>query len=206
LPITFTKTPAIFHVLAAAITATWFLSWLTFKLDLYRIPVLMTIVTSIICLRAVVPAGHVYPLSPWPNAPPLAATAALNGVMKSRGDVLVVVAASGGGITASVWATHVLAELDRNRDIQPSFGDRLSAISGVSGGAVGTLFYLDAFAGGTVPHDTVLDEVVKHSAMSSLGATGWGLVYADGLRLFGLGWLEGRIDPGGPWSRLGVRG
>lgn len=54
-------------------------------------------------------------------------------------DTLYLVAAEGGGIRAAYWTALVLDELSKT---VPRFSDRLFALSGVSGGTVGSAFYL----------------------------------------------------------------
>lgn len=54
-------------------------------------------------------------------------------------DTLYVVAAEGGGIRAAYWTALVLEELSKK---VPRFSNRLLALSGVSGGTVGSAFYL----------------------------------------------------------------
>ena len=54
---------------------------------------------------------------------------------------LVLVAAEGGGIRAMNWTAQVLQRLE---EIEPGFNDHVYAISGVSGGGVGSVFY-DAY-------------------------------------------------------------
>jgi len=54
---------------------------------------------------------------------------------------LILVAAEGGGIRAMDWTAQVLQRLE---EIEPGFNDHIYAISGVSGGGVGSVFY-DAY-------------------------------------------------------------
>jgi len=54
---------------------------------------------------------------------------------------IVIVATAGGGIRASFWTATVLGGLT---DLEPKFRNSLFAISGVSGGSVGSVFYAAA--------------------------------------------------------------
>lgn len=56
---------------------------------------------------------------------------------------LVVIATSGGGIQASGWTAQVLCGLQE--ELGPSFTQSIGLISSVSGGSVGTMFFLDQF-------------------------------------------------------------
>jgi hypothetical protein len=53
----------------------------------------------------------------------------------------VVVAASGGGITASLWTARVLTALQG--EVGTDFTRSIRLISSVSGGSVGTMYFLD---------------------------------------------------------------
>ena len=93
---------------------------------------------------------------------------------------LVVVTASGGGIQASAWTTKVLTELDNE---MPGFARSIALISSVSGGSVGTMYYV----GRRGPFDTLMTPDVKQaigesSRKHSLEAVGWGLAFPDFVR------------------------
>jgi hypothetical protein len=106
--------------------------------------------------------------------------------------VLVAVTASGGGIQAAAWTCRVLTGL---HDL---YVDDLARstflISAVSGGSVGTMYYLDSFGqhkasglpplmqqdAGKLPR---ADSSMARSMESSLEATAWGLAFPDFLRM-----------------------
>lgn len=105
---------------------------------------------------------------------------------------LVVVAASGGGIQASGWMTQVLAGLQQ--EIGSEFTQDIGLISSVSGGSVGTMFYLDKFENGVLA-DSALDldktlqisKILKNSTNDWLDSVTWGLAFPDLLKpIFGL--------------------
>ncbi len=93
------------------------------------------------------------------------------------GKTLVIVTCPGGGIHAAAWAAHVLEQLDRRYS---DFADSIALISGVSGGSVGTMFYVNS----RYPLETepaMLDgKQWLRAAESSLGAIGAGLAFDDG--------------------------
>lgn len=94
---------------------------------------------------------------------------------------LVVVTASGGGIQAAAWSAKVLTELDKTL---PGFGDSIGLISSVSGGSVGTMYYLGLRGANkldTMPAD-LADKIVVRASDSALEACAWGWAYPDLIR------------------------
>jgi hypothetical protein len=98
---------------------------------------------------------------------------------------LIVVCAAGGGIQAAAWTAKVLAGLHEK------FGSTLTRsvglISGVSGGSVGTYYYLlryqDLIAANSTDQFNEIDRWVRDSStLSGLEAIGWGLAFPDLLR------------------------
>jgi hypothetical protein len=98
-----------------------------------------------------------------------------------REPVVVAVAASGGGITASLWTATVLEGLQQ--DFGTAFADSLHFISSVSGGSVGTMHYVDGFRDGAPPEPGA---AIARAARSSLSAVAWGMAYPDFWRAFSL--------------------
>lgn len=101
---------------------------------------------------------------------------------------LVIVAASGGGIQASGWTAQVLGGLQEK--IGKDFTKKTALISSVSGGSVGTMFYLDNLDNRILRNPS---EMIKNATEDWLGSVGWGLAYPDLLRFIGF-W--------GPWTQL----
>ena len=100
------------------------------------------------------------------------------------GRTLVVVCASGGGIQASGWAVTVLTGL--RKALGNSFSRHIGLISSVSGGSVGSMYYIDAEnAEGEQGFFTTADDIFKRATRDSLDATGWGLAFLDFWRFFG---------------------
>ena len=106
----------------------------------------------------------------------------------NRKKTLVVVTASGGGIQASAWTAKVLTELDREFE---GFSQSIGLISSVSGGSVGTMFYLghrnlldpkkkDAI--NLFKDDAARNGVIEPASQSALEAVAWGLVVPDFVR------------------------
>ncbi len=59
------------------------------------------------------------------------------------GPAVVAVAAAGGGITSAAWTAEVLTRLGEDPATGPAFLDSLRLVSSVSGGSVGSLFFVD---------------------------------------------------------------
>lgn len=124
---------------------------------------------------------------------------------------LVIVSASGGGIQASGWTAQVLGGLQE--ELGASFTQAIGLISSVSGGSVGTMYFIDNFDDEHgYPADQNIDESKKYcldknlpkfktKALNNtfcnatedwLDAVGWGAAYPDLIRL--TGWLSPLVD------------
>ena len=129
-----------------------------------------------------------------PNYPYTFPTFAASGVaLPSPDEVLektpkfIVVAASGGGLHASGWTTRVLGETYLRLptpELKKRFAQRIRVISPVSGGSVGTLYFLSAslqqgFRDGTMER-TDLDRFLFEPAIrSSLEEIAQALIFED---------------------------
>ena len=100
---------------------------------------------------------------------------------------MVVVTASGGGITASLWTARVLTALRDDPWAGESFGRSVTLISSVSGGGLGAMYYVDGFDAAGAPSGDDLPEIVNAAGASSLEAAAWGLAYPDFWRAFAAG-------------------
>ncbi|WP_150109074.1 hypothetical protein [Stanieria cyanosphaera] len=107
---------------------------------------------------------------------------------------LVVIATSGGGIQASGWTAQVLCGLQEELGV--SFTQSIGLISSISGGSVGTMFFLDRFNDthhcptpttngqlGQFENQT-LNTIFNNATTDWLDAIGWGLAYPDMIRGF----------------------
>lgn len=105
-------------------------------------------------------------------------------ILQNAPDAVIVVAAAGGGIQSAAWTSRVLCGL--RYDFRPGadsqankFESNVLVISGVSGGSVGTMFYLrclEADQGDQSP--------ANWAQNSSLEAVAWGLTHPDLQRIF----------------------
>ena len=193
--------PALAYVLILLMLLTWGLSAVSFFLDRFRISPLLVLASVPFVLFFVHDLDHYYAL-PLASSEPVSPTVAQQSEQDERREVrraftarlehfrtrhqnrepvIVAVAASGGGITASLWTTTVLEGLQQ--DFGPAFADSLHFISSVSGGSVGAMYYVDGFKANDYPK---AGEAVRRAATSSLSAVAWGFAYPDFWRAFSL--------------------
>jgi hypothetical protein len=206
---------ALFYLLLSVLLVGSALGALEFLLDYYRVPVLLTLALVAVLGSTLSGTDHFYDLNPDGKA--LAATPDLDfqsaiarhefpavqpeleGEGSDQGPkrTLVVVTAAGGGIQAAAWTTQVLAGLDELYG--PDFSRSIGLISSVSGGSVGTMYYIDNgnWAKGRPPFTKdARDHMVERSRRSGLEATGWGLAYPDLMRTFVPFLVPRRLDRG----------
>jgi cation transport regulator ChaC len=188
--------PAIAYVLILMLMLNWVLSPLAFFLDRYRVPLLLPI--ALFCwlggqsslsdhyfaLRD--DKARIHPASPSEalavRAPKFPQTNRPNGSV-------VVIATAGGGIQAAAWTARVLTGLQDQCPARPgnTFADSIAVISAVSGGAVGTMFFVKQYqSGGTTPgfHATSADlqRIVDQAEAPVLSDVAWAIAYVDPLR------------------------
>jgi hypothetical protein len=190
--------PILATLLIVATTLCWTLCGISFFLDLYRVPVLTSLLVVTMMPRLIdIERGHEEhylstvtgaPLErgqPMPEIPE--PRQLLNEALSANPDnsgPLIVVTANGGGLHASAWTAEVLYRLEEEFDRQypaarGTFHRHLLLASTVSGGSLGLLTYLTAL------HQAAPDAPLNFQAMrtaaqcSSLEATGWGFVYWD---------------------------
>jgi hypothetical protein len=167
------------------------LSTMTFALDKFRFPVITTAIGFLALSYWVWQVDYFFELLRDENKDdPGDLEAALIQRLKSQ-DVdnrkLVVVTASGGGIHASGWTTQVLAGLQEM--LGEDFTQSIGLISSVSGGSVGSMFFLAYCEENGCIKQENLTQVVQDSVKDGLGSLGWGLVYQDFAGFVGIPWL-----------------
>lgn len=184
--------PAISYVLGLLQIFSFLFGLLTFILDYYRVPVVLSFLAVSALAYKLWKVDYYYDIRPTPIAPPAADdfVGALRNRLarQQRKRTLVVVCASGGGIQAAGWTTMVLTGLQRL--LGKEFTQAIGLISSVSGGSVGTLHFLDRCGDDGAPDDSELDTIFEASTADSLGATGWGLAYPDLWTFVGLPFLQ----------------
>ncbi|HEV7668990.1 MAG TPA: patatin-like phospholipase family protein [Thermoanaerobaculia bacterium] len=202
------KVPALSYVLLLFILLAWILTALSYFFDRFRVPILTMLAILSFLLYFVDDIDHYYALNnftvegastsaqattlPPSGSPEKAQSQEIRKVLESRKEhwiqgrepVLVAVAASGGGIAASMWTAKVLAELQL--EFGPDFSKSIYGLSTVSGGSVGAMYFIDAFKDGNPPSDRNLDRMIENASASSLSAIAWGFAYPDFWRGFSL--------------------
>jgi hypothetical protein len=211
--ILFTWSSSLWYLLIIVTIAGFLLGGLTFAVDAYRVPptLVAAVAITLLHLRSW-NAGHFFELQTarkqaanggsvvslrdaledwkFPDAP--------NG---KEGPTLVIVTAAGGGIQAAAWTAQVLTGLD---EIFTNFSESVAVISSVSGGSVGTMYYVAER--GNRSNDPqrpmrLSEAQRKHIAdlasESSLEATAWGSAFPDLMRFaFPPGILDPMTDRG----------
>lgn len=198
------EVPALAYVLVLMILLGWLLPFLSFFLDRFRVPTVVVLAGASFLLFFVDDIDHYYDLKPVAVAPRTLGAqetgrslsdALLHAAYDRRRErwawlhradgrepVLVLVSANGGGITAALWTAHVLSSLDEA--FGPNFTDGIHLVSSVSGGSVGSMYFLGALSDSRLEQRPDFDRVRGAAGSSSLAATAWGFAYPDFWRAF----------------------
>jgi Patatin-like phospholipase len=177
------KVPTLADLLVFLMILCWGLSAIAFILDYYRIPLLLPLLLVAILSAHFHATDHYFHMFPARNTVTLSPAQVIRA--GKPGGKVIIVAASGGGIKAAAWTTRVLTGLEENNP--RIFGDSVRLISAVSGGSVGTMYFVSEYDADRkgLPSDTAtLENVVARSEASSLDDIAWGLVYPDFFRTF----------------------
>lgn len=179
--------PAIGYVLVLATLLALLLPALSFQLDLYRLPPLIVIIAVLLPLHMVSDHDHYFdaPERLAPDAAPLDPELGLARRFADHEDpVLIVVAASGGGGQAAVWTSRVFEGLAAEGAWGERVLDSIALVSTASGGSIGAMYWVDAYAPEGPPRDPASLARLRAAAEGpSLEAMAWGLAYPDALRL-----------------------
>jgi hypothetical protein len=185
----------------------WLFSALAFLLDRYRIPVLVPLAGILILTAQFPESDHYFEVRPLADVTEFTPVDALRPPPSGAPDSAIVVATSGGGIQAAAWTARVLTGLVAAGE-EAGFHDRFSqsirTISSVSGGSVGTLYFVNAYRDGKFDPGMV-DHVFDSAADSSLDDVAWGLVYPDMFRSVAPLLLSRRIDRGWALERAWLK-
>ena len=167
--------PTLCYLLLLAMLLCWGLSALAFLLDRYRIPVLIPLLAVLFATSYWPPTTADYFFDTEEHTKPAQGDA-------SSEDSIVVVAANGGGIQSAAWTARVLTGLEEECRVRckRSFAGSIRMISSVSGGSVGTMYFVNEYTddGGPPPAE-VLEDIVDRAKSSSLDYIAWGLLYPD---------------------------
>jgi hypothetical protein len=185
----------------------WLLSALAFLLDRYRIPVLVPLAGVLILTAQFPESDHYFEVRKLADPTAFTPAEALRAPNAVPPDSAIVVAASGGGIQAAAWTARVLTGLvaaGEQAGFENRFSQSIRAISSVSGGSVGTLYFVNAYQAGKFDRARV-QSVFDSAADSSLDDVAWGLVYPDVFRSVAPLLLSPRIDRGWALERTWLK-
>jgi hypothetical protein len=152
------------------------LAGLTFFVDHFRFPALAALAIALFLTARCGSSDHVFSTIDRSDSP--ANLLRPDEAFQRAPDAVIVVAAAGGGIQSAAWTSRVLCGL-RAELPGDTFQKSVLAISGVSGGSVGTMFYLRCLEG---PEND--ERPAKWAQDSSLGAVAWGMTHPDLRRVF----------------------
>jgi hypothetical protein len=187
---------AIVYVLVLLTMLCWLLSGLAFFLDSFRIPVLTFLGLWLFVAAQHPKSDHYFNVSKPPASYSGAKSAEY--ILAERPGAkecpIIVVSANGGGIQSAAWTARVLSGLaeqfekkgERNLD---RFLHSIRLISSVSGGSVGTMFFVNAIQPPGATTRQSFAEVVRESEESGLSEVVWGMAYPDLLHAF-FPWLR----------------
>ncbi|WP_338285595.1 hypothetical protein [Luteolibacter sp. LG18] len=192
------KCPAALYVLLTVLAGSWILTGLAFFWDRFRMPLFTITLVWVMWVSKLWRSDYTFPTQLVPNQkevpealpdagqvlglpspilkagdPPYLGLRRGPGTAPSHSLGPVGVAAVGGGIHSGAWAVEVLTRI-QELDGCASFPDRISALSGTSGGSYGTMFYAHAMY--PYRRDRELDrekigklrEVVRSSSLSAV--------------------------------------
>jgi hypothetical protein len=154
---------------------TGLLTALTFFVDRFRFPVLAVLAVVLGLISVFGSSDHVFSTVERQTKNQLLTP---QQSFQQAPDSVIVVAAAGGGIQSAAWTSSVLCGLRSDPSIS-GFQNSVLAISGVSGGSVGTMFYLRCLE---EPQND--NRPAKWAQNSSLEAVAWGLTHPDLRRIF----------------------
>lgn len=203
-----------FYLILMLTISTMILAAMSFFLDYYRIPTFFGVFLVLLAYYLFSSFDHRFPVLKLVDIKPLedivedsVPTASDvkvdNTTLEENQELRLIIVAPGGGIHASAWTGQVLSGLhDRYRE---GFASRLELISAVSGGAVGTMYYLDNFPYLRMADlsdsseikevsrerfRTIKRTVFRRSSTSSLEALAWGATFPDTMRLLLGNWVQ----------------
>ncbi|MBE9200516.1 MULTISPECIES: patatin-like phospholipase family protein [unclassified Nodularia (in: cyanobacteria)] len=185
------EAPALMYVMLIIMMIAPLSGSLTFYFDYYRFPIFLPFVVFVALMYSLFRVNHFFELKDDNGEKPSLddLKKAIDKRLEHQGNdekTLVVVCASGGGIQAAGWTVQVLTGLQE--ELGDSFTKAIGIISSVSGGSVGTMYYLDRFnSEGTLePDQADKSSIFRSATQDSLDAVGWGLAYPDLWRIIGL--------------------
>ncbi|MGB8770095.1 MAG: hypothetical protein WCC92_10790, partial [Candidatus Korobacteraceae bacterium] len=187
--------PALAYVILLLILLNWSLAIAAFFVDRYRVPLLLLLLVFVVTSNLYSRSDHFYGLRPASTIAAASPAQVLTAPSRLSPDAdhprgrVTVIATAGGGIQAAAWTAQVLtglqAELHKGSRGKPvNFADSIALISSVSGGAVGTMYFVNRYRADSSPYgftatDGELPGIVDASEKPSLDDIAWAMVYPD---------------------------
>jgi hypothetical protein len=179
--ITLSFVPTLCYLLLLAMLLCLGLSGLAFYFDRYRIPVLIPLL-GVLLIASYFGSDYYYPTIPRTMSTETVENGSA-GKQETPAETMIVVAANGGGIQAAAWTAQVLTGLEEEcqttQGCDQDFAKSIRLISSVSGGSIGTMYFVNEYEeDGTLP-EKGLEKIVARAEGSSLDHIAWGLLYPD---------------------------
>ncbi|MBX3015891.1 MAG: patatin-like phospholipase family protein [Caldilineaceae bacterium] len=181
------QVPALVYILLLFILLGWLLPGLALYLDRYRVPTSLALFLLSFLSWAFVNTDYYYAVKSSPaleqaqRAEPLTPEKAFRRWHARHPvdeyPIMVVVNTSGGGIKAAYWTAQVLTLLQR--EVGDAFSSSIVLISAASGGSVGAMYFVDAYADQGPPPSDQLTAIQAAASSPSLAPTAWGIIYPD---------------------------
>jgi hypothetical protein len=184
--------PAMAYVLLITIILGWVMPALAMYFDRFRLSPVLVLVVVVLAFYVMFDSDHYYDIediggggsagvSDGAAADTLTPKEVVQAWRKHNPDAtgMVVVATSGGGISAAMWTSKVLTSLAADESFGESFGKSMVLISSVSGGSVGSMYFVDGYDAAGPPDAVERAAALANSQRSSLAVTAWGMAYPD---------------------------
>ena len=183
-----TAIPALTFLLLLLLIVNWVGSLLTFFFDRFRVPVLLPML-ALAFVTSHFSTDHIFSTIAHRSGTDIAPSSVVAVHASLHPGPIIVVATAGGGIQAAAWTARVLTGLQRESlTWQVPMAERIALVSAVSGGAVGSMFFLNEYKGqqasGAFTANTTLKTIVDRAEAPALDDVAWSLVYNDLPRVF----------------------
>jgi Dyp-type peroxidase family len=185
--------PALAYLIFMLIAFGGLLSMLAFFFDRYGIPTVLPLAVWLAIVASAARTDHFYGVREFVEPQPLPPTEVVaRGYAQYPDSKVIVVASEGLGLTSSAWTAEVLSTLAEAAGGR-RFTDSLRLVSASSGAAIGTLYFVEAYARGGFPvagtgqtavNLEVLARIRDAAWQPSDSENAWGLVYPDLTRTF----------------------
>jgi hypothetical protein len=195
------EVPALAYLTFMLIAFGWLLSLLAFFLDRYGIPTLLPLAVWLALVASIARTDHFYKVHDIVEPEPLPPSEV---VRRAPRDRVIVIASEGLGLTSSAWTADVLATL-AERAGGRRFTESVRLVSASSGAALGTMYFVEAYAPSGFPTDAGSLTAVNRETLARIrdaarqpsdSENAWGLVYPDLVRTFAPLFVPNLIDRG----------